>query len=60
MLEEVSLSPEAVLIEDGVEFLLRLRGDFIVQILIAVGDVLPEIDLARVNLSGEHLALIIS
>ena len=46
--------------EDGVEFPLRLRGDVIVQILVAVGDVLPEIDLTRVDLSGEHLAPIIS
>ena len=60
MFEEVHLpslilASQAVLMEDGVKFPFGLGGDVIVQIFIPVGDVLPEINLSRVNLAAEHL-----
>ena len=41
--------------EDGVKFPFGLGGDVIVQIFVPIGDVLPEINLSRVNLAVEHL-----
>ena len=54
-LQSLILTSQAVLMEDGVEFTLRLGGDVVVQVLIPVGDILPEIHLSGMNLVFEHL-----
>ena len=64
MLEEVSLprfilTSQAVLMENGVEFPLRLGGDVIIQVFVPVGDVLPEIHLPRVNPAFKYLIPVI-
>ena len=64
MLEEVSLPgfilmPQAVLMEDGVEFPLCLGGDVIIQVFVPIGDVLPEIHLCRVNPAFKYLIPVI-
>ena len=60
MFEEVRLpslilTSQAVLMEDGIKFPFCLGGDVKVQVFVLVGDVLPEINLSRVNLAVEHL-----
>ena len=53
------LTSQAVLMEDGVKFPFCLGGDVIVQVFVPIGDVLPEINLSRVNLAVEHLSPVI-
>ena len=60
MFEEVRLpslvlTSQTILMEDGVEFTFRLGDDVVVQVLIPVGDILPEIHPSRMNLAFEHL-----
>ena len=61
MLEEVGLSslilsPQTVLVKNGVKLTLRLGGNVEVQVLVPVGDVFPEVDLTRMDLPGEDLS----
>ena len=65
VLEEVGLpslilSSQTILVKDSVELPLGLRGDVIVQVLVSVGDVLSEINLAGMDPTGEHLFPIVS
>ena len=65
MFQEVGLpsfivTPQTVLVEDGVEFALRLRGDVIIQVFVPVGDVFPEIHLSWVNPALKYLLPVIS
>ena len=45
--------------EDGIKLPFGLGGDVEVKIIVPVGDVLPEVDLAGVNLLREHLPSIV-
>ena len=60
MLKEVSLprfvlAPQAVLMEDGIEFPLRLGGDIIIQVFVPIGDVFPEVHLSQMNPAFKRL-----
>ena len=58
-LPSLILTPQAVLMEDGVEFPLCLGGDIIIQVFVPVGDVLPEIHLSWVNPALKYLLPVI-
>ena len=53
------LAVKAILVEDGINFLFGLGGDVEVQVLVTVGDVLAQINLARVDVAGEGLAPVV-
>ena len=53
------LSPEAVLMKDGIKLPLGLGRDVMIKVLIPVGDVLTNVNLAGVDCAGEQVIAVV-